>query len=124
MIQPASRKTTLPIVLRTTELVAADAQGTRRLLKLPRLRPHAPADLGQEQVQRLLEGVATVLSRKEQRRVLDPARQVWLATWQRQLILPQEDPVTFESLLQSLAVVARIYSSELCPAYHNTGIPA
>jgi hypothetical protein len=41
-VQTGRRETTLPIVLRTTELVAADAQGIRRLLSCHGFVPTRP----------------------------------------------------------------------------------
>ena len=84
-----------------------NAEGSRRLLKLPGLRAHAPADHGEEQVQRLLEGVSNVFLGEEQR-ILHPALQAGLVLWQRLILLQQKNGASVEYLSQPLIETGHI----------------
>jgi len=61
VVQAANRSTAFAVILRAAKLVTVDVDNIGRLPKQPRLRAHAPADLGQEQFARLLKGVPVTI---------------------------------------------------------------
>ena len=75
--QPGGRAAPFAVFACSAVLVAVDTYCVRRLLNLPGFDAPAPADLGQEQAERLLEGVSPVLPREEQE-LAHPAHQARL----------------------------------------------